>query len=61
VLIRSDRIDTILRNPHAIEFDVTRSFMKDWILVDGPGFKTEDELREWIKMGVGNALLLPPK
>jgi hypothetical protein len=61
VLIRSDKNDTILKNPHVIEFDVTRSFMKDWILLDGPGFKTEDELRKWIKMGVDSGLILPPK
>ena len=61
VLISPDSFDAILQNPNTTEFDVTRSFMKDWILVDEPGFKKEDDLRKWIKNGVKSALLLPPK
>ncbi len=61
VLISPDSLETVLQNPNTTEFDVTRSFMKDWILVDEPGFKKEDDLRKWIKKGFKSALLLPQK
>jgi hypothetical protein len=61
VLISPDSFDGILQNQNTAEFDVTRSYMKDWVLVDEPAFEKDEELKKWLKKGVDGALLLPQK
>ena len=61
VRIEPDIFDAVLQNPNTTEFDVTRSYMKDWILVDEKALEKEEDLSKWIKKGIDSVILLPSK
>ncbi len=50
-----------LKQPHVRPFDMTGRPMAGWIMVDPPGFETDEELERWVRLGVEYALSLPPK
>ena len=47
--------------PHARPMDFTGKPMKGWVYVDSDGYTDDEDLAEWVRMGVAYALSLPPK
>jgi hypothetical protein len=50
-----------LSRPHARVFDLTGRPMTGWVSVSSSGFATEQDLKEWLRLGVDFASTLPPK
>ncbi len=50
-----------LSRPHTRPFDFSGKPMAGWVYVSGPGFATEQDLQEWLRLGVDFASTLPPK
>ena len=50
-----------LSRPHARLFDLTGRPMTGWVSVSSPGFATEQDLKQWLRLGVDFANTLPPK
>ena len=61
VRINPEKQETLLKKPHAKPFDLTGKPMKGWLIVEADGFKTDKQLRAWVKEGVKFASALPPK
>ncbi len=49
------------RRPHARPFDLTGRPMAGWVSVASPGFASEQDLKEWVRLGADFARSLPPK
>ncbi len=47
--------------PHSREMDFTGRSMKGWVYVDEPGYESDEELAEWVQMGMDYARSLPAK
>ncbi len=50
-----------MARPHVRLFDFTGRPMQGWVLVAGPAFTTEQDLKDWLRLGVDFARSLPPK
>ena len=50
-----------LARPHARPFDITGRPMKGWVMVGPDGYRSDDDLRSWVRQGVDFALTLTPK
>ena len=50
-----------LAQPHTKVFDLTGKPMKGWILVEPPGYASDDDFAAWIRQGVDYAGMLPAK
>ena len=50
-----------LKQPHARPFDITGKPMKGWVMLEGQGFKTDDQLKSWLNQARGFVKTLPPK
>jgi hypothetical protein len=50
-----------LARPNVRVFDVTGRVMKGWVLVAAEGISEDDDLAEWIQLGMAFALSLPAK
>ncbi len=61
VRVGPDRYEESLEKKHTKVFDFTGRPMTGWIMVKPAGYETDAALKEWVKMGVGFALTLPPK
>ena len=61
VRVGPDGYDKALSRPHTRPFDITGKPMTGWVMVDGEGYKSDKDLREWVQQGVDYALRLPPK
>ena len=61
VRVDPERHAALLRKPHVHPFDMTGRPMKGWLVVEGDGIKTDQQLNTWIKEGIEFALTLPPK
>jgi TfoX/Sxy family transcriptional regulator of competence genes len=46
---------------HVVPFDITGKPMKGWVMVEKQGFRTDDQLREWLKMARKFVVTLPSK
>lgn len=53
--------DEALARPGARPFDFTGRPMKGWIMVGPEGYESDENLQEWLDLGVEFALSLPPK
>lgn len=42
-------------------FDITGRAMKGWVMVAPAGVASDENLQQWVKLGVGFAHMLPPK
>ena len=56
-----DAYETLLKQPHAREFDITGRPMKGWILVAAEGVDNDDALRAWIDRTIEFVSALPAK
>ena len=63
LLLRVDpaRTDTLVADPQASRFVMRGREMDGWLRVDIDTQATDDELRRWVKHGVGYVRSLPPK
>jgi TfoX/Sxy family transcriptional regulator of competence genes len=50
-----------LKKSYARLFDITGKPMKSWVMVDGSGFKTDEELKSWLIKARTFVKILPPK
>lgn len=50
-----------LSRPHAHPFDFTGKPMVGWVTVSGAGVATEEDLKDWLRLGVDFTSTLPPK
>ena len=50
-----------LQQSHTRPFDITGKPMKGWVMVDGKGFKTEENLKTWLNKAKTFVKTLPPK
>lgn len=55
VRIVSEKFQDILQREHVADMDFTKRPMKDFIYVNSPAFETEQQLAEWIELGVEHA------
>ena len=61
VRVGPGRYNELLERPHTKPFDMTGRPMSGWLVVEPEGYRTKEQLSEWIKEGVEFALTLPPK
>ncbi len=63
LLLRVDPVqtDTLVVDPRASRFVMRGRKMEGWLRIDIDARATDDELKGWIKHGVGYARSLPPK
>jgi TfoX/Sxy family transcriptional regulator of competence genes len=50
-----------LARPHVRLFDFTGRPMKGWVLVASPAVASEQDLKDWLRLGVDFSRSLPPK
>ncbi len=43
-----DKAENAMKLPHVRPFDITGKPMKGWVMVAQDGFKTDDELKNWL-------------
>ena len=61
VRVGPDRYSEALAQPHTKEFDFTGRPMAGWVMVSLEGYEADDNLEEWVNLGISYALSLPPK
>lgn len=61
VRVGKDRYEEALAMPHCHEMDFTGKPMKGMVIVAPEGLEDDDDLTEWILMGIHFASSLPPK
>ena len=61
VRVGPDRYAETVARPNSRPFDFTGRPMKGWILVGPEGYESDENLQEWVDIGVEFALSLPPK
>lgn len=61
VRVGPDAFEESMEHPHTRPFDMTGRAMKGWVMVESPGFSSEDDLKVWVQTGLDFALSLPPK
>ena len=61
VRVGPDRYEAALAQPHVKEFDITGRSMKGWVIVEPPGYESDEDLQDWVQQGFDFALSLPPK
>ncbi len=55
------RAQDALQQPFVRPFDITGRSMKGWVMVEGQGFKGDDELRAWLEQARAFVKSLPAK
>lgn len=55
VRIVSEKFQDILKREHVAEMDFTKRPIKNFVYVNEPAFKTEQQLAEWIELGIEHA------
>lgn len=61
VRVGADRYTDSLLKPHVELFDMTGRAMTGWVIVKEPGYRSDQDLEDWIGQGVAYALTLPAK
>ena len=61
VRVGPEHHDEAVSQPHARIMDFTGKPMRGWIIVDPPGYESDDDLANWVRQGVDFAKTLPPK
>jgi TfoX/Sxy family transcriptional regulator of competence genes len=50
-----------LARPYTRPFDITGRPMKGWVMIDREGYKSDDDLQGWVKLGIDFSLTLTAK
>ncbi len=61
VRLGPEQAEAALKQPNVVEFDITGRPMKGWVLVEGDGMETDQQLRRWIERSVEFVETLPRK
>jgi hypothetical protein len=63
LLLRVDpaQTDSLVSEPHVRRFEMRGREMDGWLRVDTSAVAADDDLRRWVRHGVGYARSLPPK
>ena len=61
VRVGPEAYDQSMQYPHTRPFDMTGRAMKGWVMVEPPGFESDEDLKDWVEQGLNFALSLPPK
>lgn len=63
LLLRVDpaQTDSLVSEPHVRRFEMRGREMDGWLRVDASAVAADDDLRRWVRHGVGYARSLPPK
>jgi hypothetical protein len=61
VRVGQEQYKKAMLRPHSREMDFTGRSMKGWVYVGEAGYESDEDLAEWVQMGVGYALSLPAK
>jgi len=56
-----EKAENAMKLPHVRPFDITGKPMKGWVMVAEDGFKTDDELKNWLNQTRKFAETLPMK
>jgi TfoX/Sxy family transcriptional regulator of competence genes len=56
-----DRAKSALTLPSVRPFDIMGRPMKGWVMVEGTGFQTDEDLKEWLTKAKEFVSHLPPK
>jgi TfoX/Sxy family transcriptional regulator of competence genes len=56
-----EKAKTALKQPPVRPFDITGRAMKGWVMVADEGFRTDHELKAWLKQAKAFAETLPSK
>ena len=51
----------VLKSSFARPFDITGKAMKGWVMMEEKGFKTDEQLRDWLNLAKKFVKQLPPK
>ena len=51
----------VLESSFAKPFDITGKAMKGWVMMEEKGFKTDEQLRDWLNLAKKFVKQLPPK
>ena len=57
VMVVSEKFQKTLKTEHVSEMDYTKRPIKDFVYVNAPAFKSEQQLAEWIEIGIEHAEL----
>ena len=61
VRVGPDADAAALEKPSARPFDFTGRPMKGWVMVAQDGLEADEDLEDWVQMGLQFAVTLPPK
>ena len=61
VRVGQEQYTEALLRPHSREMDFTGRSMKGWVYVGESGYESDEDLADWVQMGVDYALSLPAK
>ncbi len=61
VRLGSDKVKQALLDDYVIPFALTGSPMANWVLVKPAGCRSDEDLKNWVGLGVDYASSLPPK
>lgn len=61
VRVGADNYTGALLKPHVELFDLTGRAMTGWVVVKDPGFRSDDDLIDWVEQGAEYSLSLPAK
>jgi TfoX/Sxy family transcriptional regulator of competence genes len=61
VRVGAENYTEALLKPHVELFDMTGRAMTGWVVVKGPGYKQDSDLKDWVEQGAAYALTLPAK
>jgi TfoX/Sxy family transcriptional regulator of competence genes len=55
------KAEEVLKSPFARPFDITGKAMRGWVMMEEKGFKTDEQLKDWLNMTKKFVNQLPPK
>ena len=61
VRVGKEQYSQAMQRPHSREMDFTGRSMKGWVYVGEKGYESDEDLADWVKLGVNHALSLPAK
>lgn len=56
-----EQYQTVLSEPHVVEFDVTGKPMRGWVMIEPEGVARDTDLQAWVERAVDFVRTLPPK
>ena len=57
----AQKAEEVLKSPFAGPFDITGKAMKGWVMLEEKGFRTDEQLKDWLISAKEFVKQLPPK